>query len=319
MTTPTFSSSLAQAIAALVTFKRLEGYDYTAQAMSLHYFDAFLVRQEYQHTSLSRQIVEAYIASTAHLAPNTRYSRLSVTRVLSRHLHQDDPANYVLHELPVERPSLPRWYQYSPNDISCLLQHTRSLGPAQSLRPHCMHLLVGLLFVTGLRIAEALALNLGDVDITRGLILVRKGKFGKARYVVMDTSTIRVVKQYLCTSAAHGPTTGSSPLFLTASGNRLGYKLAANTFRHIIKTCGIGRDARRPPRLHDARHTYACNCVLKWYEEGADVNAKLPILATAMGHVNAASSRIYLHVTSRLLDQATERFRATFTANCKGD
>lgn len=107
MTTPTFSSSLAHAIAELVTFKRLEGYDYTSQAISLHYFDAFLVRQKYQQTGLSRQIVEAYIASTAHLSPNARYSLLSVTRVLSRHVHQFDPGSYVLHELPVERPSLP--------------------------------------------------------------------------------------------------------------------------------------------------------------------------------------------------------------------
>ena len=114
MTTPTFSSSLAQAIAELVTFKRLEGYDYTAQATSLHYFDAFLVRQNYQLTSLSRQIVEDYIASTTHLAPNARYSRLSATRVLSRHLRQTRPESYLLHELPVERPSLPRWYLYSP-------------------------------------------------------------------------------------------------------------------------------------------------------------------------------------------------------------
>ena len=212
MTTPTFSSSLAQAIAELVTFKRLEGYDYTAQATSLHYFDAFLVRQNYQLTSLSRQIVEDYIASTTHLAPNARYSRLSATRVLSRHLRQTRPESYLLHELPVERPSLPRWYLYSQNEISHLLQRARSLGPAHSLRPHCMHLLVGLLFVTGLRISEALALNLGDVKVTHGLILVRRGKFGKARYVVIDTSTIRIVKQYLSTRAAYGSSTGPSLL-----------------------------------------------------------------------------------------------------------
>lgn len=180
-------------------------------------------------------------------------------------------------------------------------------------------MLVGLLFVTGLRIGEALDLNLGDVDVSRGLILVRKGKFGKARYVVLDHSTIQAVEAYLATRTAHEPFAGSAPFFLTDSGNRLGYSQAAGTFRRMVRACGIGCDALRPPRLHDARHTYACNCLLKWYEEGADVNAKLPILATAMGHVNIACTQIYLHVTSSLLDQATERFRGTFTANCKGE
>lgn len=319
MTTPPFNSSLAHAIAELVTFKRLEGYDYTAQAKSLQYFDAFLVRQGYEQSGLSRQIVEAYTANTAHLAPNCRFSRLSTVRVLSRYLQQTDPGSYVLHDLPVARPSLPRWYLYSPQDISSLLQYARTLGPRHSQRPHCFHMLVGLLSVTGLRIAEALALNLGDVDITRGLILVRKGKFGKARYVAMADSTIRVVKRYLSTRTAHEPTTDNAPFFLAASGDRLGYKQASVTFRQMVKYCGIGHEAPQPPRLHDLRHTFACNCVLKWYEEGADVNAKLPILATAMGHVNIASTQIYLHVTSRLLEQATQRFHRTFTANCKGE
>lgn len=317
MTTPSFHSSLAQAIVELVTLKRLEGYDYTAQAWFLHRFDAFLCKQGYDQTSLSRQVVEDYIAHTAHLAPNGRYSLLTTVRVLSHHLQQIDPRSYVLHELPVKRPSLPRWYLYSHSDIVSLLQHARALGPSRSLRQHCFYTLVGLLAVTGLRIAEALALNLGDVDITRGVLLVRKGKFGKARYVAVDHSTVRAVERYLCERKSHEPSAESAPFFLTASGSRLGYEHAATTFRRMIRVTGIGHGASHPPRLHDLRHSYACYCLLKWYDEGADVNAKLPTLSTAMGHVNVGATQIYLHVTSRLLEQATQRFRPTFTANCK--
>lgn len=319
MTIPRFRSSLAPAISELVTLKRLEGYDYTKQSWALGHFDAFLYEQGYEQTFLSQQAIEAYIERTAHLARNSCYSLLSTIRVLSRHLQQTDSRSYVLHELPVRRPSLPRWYLYSQSDISSLLRHARSLRPSCSLQRQWFRLLVGILLVTGLRIAEALALNIGDVELSRGLIIVRKGKLGKARYVALDASTVQVLADHLNMRAARELPVSSTPLFVTGSGCRLKYSQAASAFRRITRACGIGRGAPQPPRLHDLRHTYACNCLLKWYDEGVDVTSKLPILATALGHVNVASTQIYLHVSSRLLEQATSRFRATFTANCKGE
>lgn len=321
MITPTFRSSLAPAISELVNLKRLEGYDYTKQSWALGHFDAFLYKQGYEQTFLSRQTAEAYIEHTAHMAPNSCYSLLSTIRVLSRHLQQSDPRSYVLNELSVRRPSLPRWYLYSQSDISSLFRHARSLWPSGSLQQQWFRLLVGTLLVTGLRIAEALALNIGDVELSRGLILVRKGKLGKARYVALDASTIQVLTDHLNLRAARELPVSSAPLFVTRSGSgcRLKYSEVANAFRRIVRACGIGRGAPQAPRLHDLRHTYACNCLLKWYDEGADVTSKLPILATALGHVNVASTQIYLHVSSRLLEQATTRFRTTFTANCKGE
>ena len=319
MTTPRFRSSLAPAISELVTLKRIEGYDYAKQSWALGHFDAFLYEQGYEQTFLSQQAAEAYIDHTAHLAPNGCYSLLSTVRVLSRYLQQTDSRSYVFHELPVRRPSLPRWYLYTQSDISSLLLHARSLRPSCSPLQQWFRLLVGILLVTGLRIAEALALNIGDVELSRGLILVRKGKLGKARYVTLDASSVQVLAAHLNIRAAREIPVSSTPLFITGSGGRLGYSQAANTFRRAIRACKIGRDAPQQPRLHDLRHTYACNCLLKWYDEGADVTSKLPILATALGHVNVASTQLYLHVTSRLLEQATRRFRPTFTANCKGE
>ena len=319
MTTPTFLSTLAQAMTDLVTFKRLEGFDYTAQAVFLKHFDSFLCGQGYRHASLNRQVVDAYIAHTDNQAPNGRYSRLSTVRVLSRYLHQLNPDSYVLHGLPVKRPSLPRWYLYSPEDIAALLRDATGLGPAGSLRPQCFRILVGLLWVTGLRIGEALALNLGDLDTARRLLLVREGKFGKERYVVLHPATIEAVEGYLVKRNAYALSDESSPFFLNCSRRRLKYETASATYSEMVRRCAVGLDAPQSPRLHDLRHTYACNCLLKWYEEGADVNAMLPILATAMGHVNVQSTQIYLHVTSRLLEKAAERFHGTFTAACKGE
>jgi len=317
MNMPVFRSSLAQGMTDLVTFKRAQGLDYTAQAVFLKHFDSFLCTQGYQKTSLDRKIVDDYIAHIANQADNTRYSRLSTVRVLSLYLYQFDPESYVLRELPAKRPAQPRWYLLAPEETEALVQRAKSLGPHGSLRPHCYYMLVCLLCFTGLRISEALALNLGDLDKSRRLLLVRKGKFGKERYVALHPSSSAAVEAYLTRRTAYGPSGDSSPLFLSTSGMRLPYKQVSATFRRMVRHCRIAEGAPQKPRLHDLRHTYASRCLLKWYEEGCDVNSKLPILATAMGHVNVRATQIYIHVTSRLLAEAAHRFHGTFSATCK--
>ncbi len=138
MSPPSFCSSLRQQMSDFVMLKRTEGFDYTSQATALHYFDANLSKQGHERTNLSRQTAEAYVADTAQLVPNSRYSLLSIVRVFSRYLHQIDPTSYVLRELPVKRPALPRWYLYSPDDIATLLAHTKTLRPAGTSWSTCM-------------------------------------------------------------------------------------------------------------------------------------------------------------------------------------
>jgi len=317
MMTPTFRSSLAQSMNDLVAFKRMEGFDYTAQARILGLFDAFLCNQGYCQSTLNQQIVDTYIAQTANLGKNGRYNRLSTVRVFSRYLHQFDPTSYVMREIPVKCPTQPRWYLYSPEDIAVLLKYAKILEPAGSLRPHSYYTLVGLLYATGLRIEEALALNIADLDMNQGLLFVRNGKFGKERYVPLHSTTIDAINRYILRRKVTSSSDDESSLFLNSSGTqRLKYAGVSKTFRQMIRHCKIGRGAQKQPRLHDLRHTYACNCVLRWYEEGVDVNSKLPILATALGHVDINKTQVYLHASARLFQYAAQRFYGTFTACC---
>jgi site-specific recombinase XerD len=298
-----------------VNYKRMQGYDYTEQAKALHYFDQFVYQQGDNQNRLTQKIVDDYIGDTTRLAPNSQYRYLAVVRVFSVYLHLLDSQSYLLHEVPVKLNSLPRYYLYSNKEINMLLQCAKKLKPHGSIRPRCFYALIGLLYVTGLRIAEALALNLEHVNINRGILSVRKGKFGKDRNVVIQQSTCQILQNYLHKRMTYEPSGENAPLFITPLGERLSYNKVDCTFRAIRTKCQIGRDSPKSPRLHDLRHTFACNCLLKWYNEGADVNARLPTLATAMGHVDISNTQIYLHISSALLQQAAQRFHHTFTTN----
>jgi len=63
---------------------------------------------------------------------------------------------------------------------------------------------------------------------------------------------------------------------------------------------------------HDLRHTFAVLRLLAWYEQGADLSAKLPLLATYLGHVGLATSQVYLHMTLDLVGEVVRRFEARF-------
>ncbi len=78
--------------------------------------------------------------------------------------------------------------------------------------------------------------------------------------------------------------------------------------RPLLQQCSIFTAKGRVPRIHDFRHGFAVNALLRWYREGADVEAKLPLLATYLGHGSALSTHYYLHWIEPLRTAASERF-----------
>ena len=249
MSIQTFHSPLATKMDEFVNYKRIQGFDYRAQAKALHYFDLFACKKRYTQTRLTPKIIDDYIADTKRLMPSSQYRYLAVLRVFSAYFHLFDPESCVLHEVIVKRPSLPRYYLYSNDEITDLLRYAKKLKPDSSIRPHCFYVLIGLLSVTGLRIAEALALNLGHVDTDKGILLVRKGKFAKDRYVALEKSTSLILQNYLHKRKRYESSGENAPFFITPLGERLNYGKVNSTFRWMLEKCKIGRDASNSPRL----------------------------------------------------------------------
>jgi site-specific recombinase XerD len=84
--------------------------------------------------------------------------------------------------------------------------------------------------------------------------------------------------------------------------------------RPLLKECGVRTLKGQPPRIHDLRHSFAVNALMRWYQEGADVESKLPLLATYLGHGSALSTHHYLHFIEPVRTAASERFARHFGA-----
>jgi integrase len=293
-----FHSPFAEQMEHFVAFKRMQGYDYTDQEKKLAYFDRFLSEAlaGEQDPCLSLDILKRYAETTAHLKGFSRRIRLSSVREFSRYLHARAPHCAVLPRDVVPRCHQPtvRFYRIEAEQIAHLMAATGTVMPPDSILACTMAMLIGLLYCTGLRISEALSLTLADIDVQRSMLHVAKGKFDKQRWVPISPSTLAMLSNYQAVRNRHAGTASSSPLFIGAYNKALSYWQAYDWFQRLCRYCGLNGTPR--PRLHDMRHNYACRRLALWRQEGKDVHAMLPVLATAMGHVNIFHTQIYLHV-----------------------
>ncbi len=176
--------------------------------------------------------------------------------------------------------------------------------------------LFGLLYTTGLRVGEAISLDLADVDLARQRIYIHRSKFRKSRWVPLSASTCSVLQRYIQERTRIFPAAPQDPLFANLQGRRLFLQIVYTAFRQALSRCGLRGGKGDPgPRIHDLRHSYACNRLLAAYRQGGDVNALLPALATYLGHVCITYTQVYLRATAELLEMANQRFHNNFLQN----
>jgi integrase/recombinase XerD len=166
-----------------------------------------------------------------------------------------------------------------------------------------------LLYGTGLRVSEALALNQAEVDLTTAVITIRATKFYKTRLVPLGAE----LQQALAAYRAQRPSTSDAkaPFLTNKDGTRLIYRTINQAFGKLRKRAGVQRQAGRfQPRMHDLRHTFAVHRLVSWYQSGADVQRLLPQLSTYLGHAHLRATQVYLTMTPELLTAASARFAA---------
>jgi integrase len=177
------------------------------------------------------------------------------------------------------------------------------------LRPSTFHCLFGLLSVSGLRLGEARNLELQDVDLEAALLTIRGTKFGKSRLVPLHASTCKVLADYIARRKRHWAARPvSSYLFVSNWGNRLDAGEIHRTFYALSRQIGLrGVADSHGPRLHDMRHVFATNTLVRWYKSGEDPERRLPILSAYLGHVHVADTQWYLSASPELMREAMRR------------
>jgi len=237
---------------------------------------------------------------------------MRIVRNLCLYMRRTDPNCFVPDPSGFPAPHVPkRPYIFSKEEIVRLLHAAAKLRPsfASPLRTEVFRLAIVLLYTAGLRRGELVRLVLSDFDPVERTLIVRASKFHKSRLVALSTDATQEVRAYL-KARRRLPHHPGAPLLVNRSKGMRAYSGTGlgQGLRALFRSVDIRTAQGLYPRVHDLRHTYAVHALLRWYHVGADVQAKLPALATAMGHVCVASTAHYLALLDPIAEAASERF-----------
>ncbi len=312
---PPFGSALGHLMRDHIALMRTRGFRYETPARWLWRFDRFLQT----HPELAGEPVSVMLQlwSAARPTPNHVAECEKVRRILGKARHHFDPSVALkrLDSRPQQQVTR-QWrrpYIYSPEEIRRLLDIARTYpSPRAPLRPISFYTMLVLAYCAGLRLGELARLNVGDVDLQSGTIIIRETKFFKSRVLPLTNSVLSALREYLearCNAkASQSP---DSALFWHDLGNeRYTPQGIAWVLVDILRRARIKPPkGKTGPRIHDLRHSMVVNRLLGWYRAGINPQERLPFLATYLGHRDIHSTLVYITVTQDLLQQANERFR----------
>jgi len=311
--TARFQSPVAALIEQFVEQKRACGYKYGEAARILARFDRFLCDAGLTQCELPRALTRKWLAKQPHESASTHQGRIGIVRQLALYMRRlGHPAEVPDRSLTSKCSAgfAPRIL--TPGEVRQLLDALDQLTPTARapLRHLVMPEVFRLLYGCGFRVSEVRHLRVADVDLNRGIVTVREAKFGKDRLVPPALALVQRLRRY---ADQMGPRSSEAYFFPSPSGGPWSLSAIYSLYRELLLRCGIAHAGRgKGPRVHDLRHAFAVHTLLRWSREGADLDAKLPVLATYMGHQSLAGTQHYLHLTAELFPQIAVRANAAF-------
>jgi len=287
--------------------RRQLGYKMEAAGFLLRNFVRFAEREGADFISTELAVEWA---AQPHVKPMQAGFRLGMLRRFAAYVSAHDertvvpPQKLLPYHLHRREP-----YHYTEQDVLRLIAAARSISPADRIKGPTLGTLFGLLAVTGMRVGEALALDRGDLDAKQALLSIRQAKGNKARRIPLHGSAVTALHEYASIRDRVYPQSTHPSFFAWEGGGRLVYDSVNRWFLFVATQLGLRKPGDRcGPRVHDLRHYFAIGTLLNWYRSNADVEARLPELATYLGHTHVRDTYWYLSAVPELLKLATRRW-----------
>jgi integrase/recombinase XerD len=292
-----------------LAMRRALGFKLTSHGSRLMSFIRFC--EDRGAATVTTDLAVEWATSTPRGSDHEAYQarRLDIVRIFARRLQPLDPATEVPPDDVLDRRICRvQPYLYSPREVAALMAATRTLQP--TFRAVTWKTLIGLLAVTGMRQGEACRMRRSDVDLNADTetITIEDSKFGKSRMVFLHPTTAAALRVYERARDEAFPEPAADTFLVNSRGGPLDSHNTSYTFAELVRTAGVkAPPGQRAPRLHDIRHVFTVETLLDWYRDGGDVQARLPVLSTWLGHIDPKSTYWYVSAVPELLALAAAR------------
>jgi integrase/recombinase XerD len=293
-----FIGALAGLLDEFVKLKRSLGYKYETEADELYRFSKFSTAFPLPEPSLTKELVQAWCAKRPDEGVTNCRRRAYPVRQFGIYLNSIGYDAYIApaHANALSYTFIP--YIFTASEMERIFVSSDQLCPRRySTLPLIMPVILRMLYGSGLRISEAVALQNKHMNLQDGILEVKNSKFGKDRLVPISESVTTCCRQYYRVFHRHSST--EDYFFMKADRKPITRDSVYRRFRDILWESGISHGGKgNGPRVHDLRHTFAVHTLKRAVDRGVDVYCALPILSTYLGHASVAATEHYVRLTA---------------------
>jgi integrase/recombinase XerD len=305
----------ADLITQYIAYKRSLGFKMEDIEERLSMFDRLTIIRKETTIGISKELFDAWSIPFPQESDTNRYSRISRLKQFSCYLQMMGCDSYI--------PRLPKYnftfipYIFTQTELTAIFEASDKLFLKRRYMYSqicVMPTLLRMLYSTGLRIGEALNLKHKDVHLDKGYLLVSTSKNGQERIVPISRSLTEVCKDYFLYKQKQGIGTSADTHFFSApNGSRCQVVTVYELFRTVLYKADIPHQGRgKGPRMHDLRHTFCVNALLKMSEAGMDLYYSMPVLSTYVGHQSIEATNKYVRLTSELYPKLLDRVNVAY-------
>ena len=238
--TPITTKDLAKDIEAFLEFKRALGYQYRRAEFMLRNFERFVQQHRLHPAKVTLEaMVSDWLSRIDGRKPVTVALELGVIRQLCLYRRRHDPRGFVPTRAwapqTVESKFLP--YVFSRKEVRRILDAAEK-HRGKNIGSTMLRTLVLVLYCTGLRIGEAVRLQLQDVDFKREMFTIRESK-GKTRIVPFRSDLARELNRYIGQRQCIVNTADNQALFVRLNGQSLTVNVASTAIRRLLRRLGL--------------------------------------------------------------------------------
>ena len=307
------STKISALVESYIAYKRGLGFQIIGESYYLRAFARYTEQSGYDGP-LTRSIAIEWCESGDNPSLVKKGRRFEPLKAFADYASAYDPESEVLPLLPYGNPHKRiRPHIYTLEETCLLMDKCSELYSPDGIRVLTTRTAIGLMWSTGLRTSEITGLNTDDVLFPDNLLLIRSSKFNKSRIVPITSDVSEQLRIYRERVLSLSPRTQyETSFFVTTGGKPLKENAFEYAFRKIRDVIDVSDSGYEHARLYDFRHTFATRMVKKWLENGENVNAKLFLLSTYLGHVHPEDTYWYLSATPELMELSSQKYEQTF-------
>ncbi len=305
-------NKISSLVESYLSYKQNLGFQLRTESICLRAFARYTEEISYGGP-LTRKIVFQW-CERDNPSLKTKGRRFEPLAGLAKYVNAFDPQSETMPKIPYGNPhKRVSPHIYTLDETLLLMDKCTSLYSPDGIRALTMKTVIGLLWATGLRTSELVNLTINDVNLNENYIMVRKSKFNRNRIIPISKDVSQHLRDYRTRiSNISNNVNQHDEFFLSTGGRPTNLDALEYAFQKIRDVVGVSDSGYAHARLYDFRHTFATRTIKQWYERGDDVNAKLYLLSTYMGHAHPEDTYWYLSSTPELMRLASSKYETMY-------